>query len=324
MKPLYTTFTAANDFWDEELALREKLGRTLGSKRYSSDDRVAFERALDPGDAMYLFASSPDGRLIWAAAFARRVLEHFGIRSDAARLSHPVYHLTLACNRYATTDDAETDAINVKSLAAWTRQLLSGLNFIGMIEPAYYTNYGRHVPGSRKRLVSWHLHLLLWDIQENALAQLVSSLNDELTSVVPGTPAALPRLIPKSRLPHRLFYMLKSPRNRYRIFPKRAEVMDPSTGEIQKVKVGFHQKKDDLRPAERVRLLRLMNDLQLHHLAVAGGRGKQLLAAIKAEAFAPLRRSERGDRLPRGPAYYRMHAYPPTHPYSRYNSVSFR
>jgi hypothetical protein len=52
-----------------------------------------------------------------------------------------------------------------------------------------------------------------------------------------------------------------------------------------------------MRPGERIRLYKLMRDLSLHELVLAGGEGRELLAAIRDQALKPLRaRQERGRR----------------------------
>jgi hypothetical protein len=43
----------------------------------------------------------------------------------------------------------------------------------------------------------------------------------------------------------------------------------------------FKQWKDDLRPGERPRLFRLLQDMNLDHLALAGGKGTDMLRRLK-------------------------------------------
>ena len=51
-----------------------------------------------------------------------------------------------------------------------------------------------------------------------------------------------------------------------------------------------------MRPGERIRLYKLMRDLSVHELVLAGGEGRELLAAIKDQALAPLRRREKREK----------------------------
>jgi hypothetical protein len=46
----------------------------------------------------------------------------------------------------------------------------------------------------------------------------------------------------------------------------------------------FKQLKDDLRPGERLTLLRLMQDMYLDQLAIGGGEGANILRRVKRTA----------------------------------------
>ena len=50
----------------------------------------------------------------------------------------------------------------------------------------------------------------------------------------------------------------------------------------------FQQKKQDFRPGEQLILLRLMQDLHLDHLALAGGAGAGILRRIKRQVLRDL------------------------------------
>jgi hypothetical protein len=50
----------------------------------------------------------------------------------------------------------------------------------------------------------------------------------------------------------------------------------------------FRQKKDDLRPGERLTLFRLMQDMNLDHLALAGGEGAKILRRLKRRVLRDL------------------------------------
>ena len=50
----------------------------------------------------------------------------------------------------------------------------------------------------------------------------------------------------------------------------------------------FKQKKDDLRPGERLTLFRLMQDLYLDQLALGGGEGAEILRRLKRRVLREL------------------------------------
>ncbi len=90
------------------------------------------------------------------------------------------------------------------------------------------------------------------------------------------------RILQKHRgrtfLADKLRYMLKSPKNAYRIYKTERITAD---GEC----VGcFRQRKSKLRHGDRITLFHLMKDIYLDELAVAGGEGTAMLRRIKRAA----------------------------------------
>jgi hypothetical protein len=149
-----------------------------------------------------------------------------------------------------------------------------------MIEPAYYTNVceGTHVHG--KRMVSWHLHLIAWGESKSAIKTRIEGLNKDsiLLPIADGLAAAHQKKISKGKLADKFCYMLKAPKKAYRLYKYEQITTD---GEIL---LRFKQCKDDLRPGERLTLFRLMQDMNLDHLALAGGEGADILRRVKRRA----------------------------------------
>jgi hypothetical protein len=153
-----------------------------------------------------------------------------------------------------------------------------------MIEPAYYVNVceGTHVHG--KRMVSWHVHLLAWGESKSAIRTRIDRLNREgiLLPIADGLAAAHQKRISRGKLADKFCYMLKAPKKAYRLY--KYEQITPD-GEIL---LRFKQKKDDLRPGERLTLFRLMQDMNLDHLALAGGEGAKILRRLKRRVLAKI------------------------------------
>ena len=135
-----------------------------------------------------------------------------------------------------------------------------------------------------KRLVSWHLHLLAWGESKFAIRTRIESLNKEgiLLPIADGLPAAHQKRISKGKLADKFCYMLKAPKKAYRLF--KYEQITPDS----EILLRFKQKKDDLRPGERLTLFRLMQDMNLDHLAVAGGEGAEMLRRVKRRVLRDL------------------------------------
>jgi hypothetical protein len=96
-----------------------------------------------------------------------------------------------------------------------------------------------------------------------------------LLPIADGLPAAHQKRISKGKLADKFCYMLKAPRKAYRLFKYEQITTD---GEIL---LRFKQCKDDLRPGERLTLFRLLQDMYLDQLAVAGGEGAEILRRVK-------------------------------------------
>jgi hypothetical protein len=183
--------------------------------------------------------------------------------------------VTLCDRRCCTSHQAKN--IDIPGFIRLLRRGLRGLSYFGMIEPAYYVNVCKGARIHGKRMVSWHVHLLAWGESRSAIKARIESLNKQgiLLPIADGLAAAHQKRISKGRLASKLCYILKAPRKAYRLF--KYEQMTPD-GEII---LRFKQKKDDLRPGEHLTLFRLMEDMYLDHLALAGGEGAEILRRVK-------------------------------------------
>jgi len=153
-----------------------------------------------------------------------------------------------------------------------------------MIEPAYYVNVCEGVGIHGRRMVSWHVHLLAWGETKSAIRTRIENLNNQgiLLPIADGLAADHQKRISKGKLASKIAYMLKAPRKAYRLYKYEQVTAD---GEIV---LRFKQKKDDLRPGERLTLFRLMKDLYLDQLALAGGEGAEILRRVKRRALQDL------------------------------------
>jgi hypothetical protein len=121
------------------------------------------------------------------------------------------------------------------------------------------------------------LHLIAWGESHKKLRKRIDRLNDQqiLLPIADGLPAAHQKRISKDKLASKIGYVLKAPKKAYRLY--KWDIVSPDAEIIPK----FKQWKDDLRPGERITLLRLMQDLYLDQLAVAGGEGTDILRRVK-------------------------------------------
>jgi hypothetical protein len=204
--------------------------------------------------------------------------------SEICCVCQRIFLVTL-CDRRCCTSHQEKN-IDIPGFIRLLRQGLRGLSYLGMLEPAYYVNVceGARIHG--KRMVSWHAHLLAWGESKSEIKERIEKLNNQgiLLPIADGLPAAHCKRITKGQLASKLAYILKAPRKAYRLF-KWEQVT--AEGEII---FRFKQKKDDLRPGERLTLFRLMQDMNLDHLALGGGEGAEILRRLKRRVVAEIPR----------------------------------
>jgi hypothetical protein len=220
-------------------------------------------------------------RKIWGEAFCREVSAVLCDEDHSCR--QQVHFVTLVDISCAT--DVTGPEVDPTFLKRRLRAGLTGLNYIGVIEPSYYTNLQAGVRFNGKRCIFWHQHALVWGTPEKKLRKLISSLEKagRYRSIAPGLRATDVRRIKPSELPETVGYMLKAPANAYRVSlvdrtDKLGRTLINENGEVLQ---GFKQGKSQLRPGERVNLFRAMRHLFLDDLIVAGGNGVALAARIK-------------------------------------------
>jgi hypothetical protein len=226
-----------------------------------------------------LSAVNPKARIEWGRLICQELSDHFHLGRHQQEPGRPVFLVTL-CDRRCCTSHQEKN-LDVPRFISILRRGLRGLSYLGMLEPAYYVNVseGTHVHG--KRMVSWHLHLIAWGESHKKLRKRIDRLNDQqiLLPIADGLPAAHQKRISKHKLASKIGYVLKAPRKAYRLY--KWEIVSPDGEIIPK----FKQWKDDLRPGERLTLFRLMQDMNLDHLSVAGGEGANILRRMKRRAL---------------------------------------
>ncbi len=235
---------------------------------------------LVDGDSRWLNAVNPKARLRWGKLICEEFSTHFHLGPDQPEPDQRLFLVTL-CDRRCCTSHQEKN-IDIPGFIRLLRRGLRGLSYLGMVEPAYYVNVceGARIYG--KRMVSWHVHLLAWGESRSAIKTRIETLNRKgiLEPIADGLAAAHQKRISKGKLASKVAYILKAPRKAYRLFKWEQMTAD---GEII---LRFKQKKDDLRPGERLTLFRLMKGMYLDQLALGGGEGAEVLRRLKRRADA--------------------------------------
>jgi hypothetical protein len=245
-------------------------------------------QVLDQPEAKFLYAVNGFARIKWGKALCDEFERHFDLLRRSYP-SQPLFWITLVDVECRTSPGQLLSDVDV-----FRRRLtgsLRGLSYIGMIEPAYYVNICSGTNCSLKRGIFWHFHAICWGESGAQMKTRFDAINrrpDYLYPIAPGLDAADWRPIPdrlladgsRTYLQDKSRYMLKSPQKAYRIYQ-----IKNSDGQS----VGFQQKKDKLRPGERITLFNVMQSLFLDRMAAGGGEGTEILRRAKRVALAQLR-----------------------------------
>ncbi|WP_156940738.1 hypothetical protein [Mesorhizobium sp. LSJC265A00] len=187
------------------------------------------------------------------------------------------YFLTLAPRMFAVPLEEAPD-FDHSILQSWAERLLSGHTYIGIVEAAFYGNFGL-VPGSRT--VSWHVHALLWDTNERSVQAINDAVDGAHDALLPGGHAGdMMELGVRGAASH-IIYMLKGQLKEYRCGPTKKEKVDPKTGEIVNK---WWQQKRPLRTGDLAKMMKVMAARTIPGLCFAGGAGRVIWQTAEAQA----------------------------------------
>lgn len=238
-------------------------------------------------DGIYPHANNSTARIAWA-----RTAEAEARQFAASKPDHYFYFGTLVLAEFMVPyDDARS--VDVRDVQESARRRFKGLNFLGVVEAALYTETAQLT--ARGRHVCWHVHFVAWDLSEDRIRRARDRINRNNSCFVPGIEPAHYRPLDRDELPSAVFYMFKGPQSDHRVFARVREYADADTGELLKRPTGrFTQAKGALRLGDAARMANLLEGLRLDELAFANGvGGRGLLKRIADRALAPLRAYER-------------------------------
>jgi hypothetical protein len=226
-------------------------------------------------------------RIRWSKAFCKEIEDFFGLDDQNTYPDQPLFFVTLTDVSCTTNHDASL--IEISKFKGKLQAGLRGLNYVGMVEPGLYVNVEPGTVWTNKKAVSWHLHAICWGENRRQIKKRFARLNREgwYVSLLASQRGAdqkeiVDRCLPKNPectfLADKLRYLMKSPKNAYRIY--KTERMTPD-GELVPC---FRQRKSELRKGDRITLFHLMKNLHFAELAAAGGEGTVIMRRIKRRA----------------------------------------
>jgi hypothetical protein len=199
----------------------------------------------------------------------------------------PLFFITLT--DISCTTDHDAPWVDIYKFKRKLQAGLRRLSYVGMVEPGLYVNVCPGTRWSNKKAVSWHLHAICWGENRREMKKRFRWLNRDgwYLSILASQRGADQKEILDARLPNncdrtfladKLRYLLKSPKNAYRIYKTERMTCD---GEVVPC---LRQKKSKLRKGDRITLFYLMKGLHFPELAAAGGEGTDMMRRIKRAA----------------------------------------
>jgi hypothetical protein len=268
------------EFGDREWASHYALGRGLVHKNHRSKDLQEELDLILTDNQDDLLAVNLFARKRFAVRMVKHTFRLFGICKGHPDPNVPVYLVTLCDRSLLTTDDLPN--VPLEAIKKKLRTGLRGLSYVGMVEPAVYINVADYYRGIR-RLVAWHGHFLVWNVGGKELKARIDKLNASVggrppafDGVAPGLSGAHFKKIPQGSFGRHSVYPFKSVRKEYSIFKSRRAYEEK--GELR-----FFQRKRKARPKTRVTMFRMMRDMRLFDLVLAGGDGREFMKVIKRE-----------------------------------------
>lgn len=227
---------------------------------------------LISANSLYLPAVNAKARIKWGATLIRELFDFFKIPKYDSDPQIPLFFVTLADSSLITT--AARQSIGLELFKRKLGARLRGLNYIGMVEPAFYYNAFDTIGQKTLPLVSWHGHFLVWGISRKRLSRFVTKLNCKLKAVMPEFAAAHWKQVEAGKFGQKICYLAKSPCKEYSVgkYKNPKENGDPY----------YKHNRRDIRPGTRVKLFRLMQSMYLDQLSMAGGEGVEILTRVKS------------------------------------------
>lgn len=244
-------------------------------------------RKLELRSSSELHSVNPVSRIQVATSLNESLQSHF-----QAYGTTNAYFVTLISELHSAR--AEDKAVyDVAAHRLWIDTVLTGMDYIGMIEPAIYPAVS-FMPNGNADWISWHAHIVVWNTTAAELKDLKDIINNSENAFRPGGTVFHYRKTNPRKIEPEVAYMCKSPRSEHYTYPAKRVVVDPTTRKRVTVQTEvFKQNKRQLRTGKRLIVLSAMEDLLIADLCVHGGTGREIAADALLEAKRVLEEDQR-------------------------------
>lgn len=291
----FPTFEA---FRDKHLKAALEVDRYLHFPRKGKQTLDHFQlRELKRESSPYWLANNAHSRIAFMEIVERTFTE---LMESKLPLTPPMAMVTLLFKEFVIPI-GEAETYDTSELERWTRRALAGFNHIGMVEAALIGNVRETSEGKPEWVVHFHTHCFVWGFQRQELENRKSEINRQYEEWCPGIIVMKISPISAENCLKRLRYIFKGQLSDHRISPEKAEEVTGRSGEPVRRETGYFELYTySLRPAEMVRMVRVMASRTLDKLMLAGGpEGNALYTDIRREALlkVPCKHREEEDQL---------------------------
>lgn len=270
-----------SDFVKTHRDLNDKLQKFSLTKRGRETFTLAMRAHLSQASAMSLKAINFYARIAFSEAFTAG-FEEYCATNDVRE----VFFVTVVQQEQAFPV-REAVAFDITGCKTSMADLLNDLDFIGVVEGAYY--YTAPFAHRKEPQISWHSHAIVWGVSRQEIAERVHASNERMIAFVPGYKAAHVRRISPATALSYCRYMTKNIVKEYTAYPKKRETIDGATGEIIVQPSGkWRNRKREIRPAGFLRAFPAFENKTLKQMTFAGGKGKPLRNGIFKQTAALL------------------------------------
>jgi hypothetical protein len=253
------------------MRVERKQGRHL-KKHLRGPRQRTFRRAIDGlpplrGEAQGLLnAHNEYARGQWFRAFAGNLSQELRAEPPRFYTPEPVYFVTVTDQRQIVYPDyEEEDNPSIPTIRQIYAELLSGLNYVGMLDPALYVSTQK--THGVNRFILFHVHALVWGIDQKQLDEICNGIRRKIKPLLPYASSVDDQPITQGTLLQVISYTIKMPRDQYQLWER------TRTRSYQQYKRGING-------VNSVRLYGAMRDVRLDQLAVSGGRGDRVLRRV--------------------------------------------
>jgi hypothetical protein len=262
----------ANRFSRRERRQGRHLARHLRGPRQRTFHNVREAMLPIGGDAQgKLNAHNPYARSNWFRALAGNLCHQLGAEPPRFIPPEPVYFLTAIDRRQIINPDAQFDeplSPTISEMRAAYGRLLTGLNFIGMLDPALYVSAQR--THGVTRFIQFHIHALVWGIEKKDLDAFCDDIRLTSDALLPYASSVKYAQVRAGDLLQVVWYTTKTPRSQYQVWRRQ--------------KGSLQQYKRAINGVNSVRLFAAMQDVTLDDLTLAGGAGMPVLKRTRKDA----------------------------------------